>query len=983
MSLQLAARHLAQQGRGNDSALVHMTPKELASLQTLAQRNGGSLSINPQTGLPEAGFLESLLPAVIGGGLSVASGGAIDPMTAAMLVGGGQAMMTGDLNKGLMAGIGAYGGAGMGQYMANAGSVVPAAAKDTVIQQTAAELAPVSVASGVPDAAQVAAAQSLPAPMNYPGGSLPPTVTVMPKDFDAFQRGFSGENALGFMKANPMQAAALASGPLMEATTATPSTPAVDSDKGANANAGIKYNPNYINPLPAPNRYGIEQVYNRPTYMAEGGQVEHYVAGGLTPALRTYQELQQQRAQQRAQIDTKNQFDEYMKSVRGGTVRPTLPPVPTPTPTPIAPTQPIETSTPGGGGGGDRNERDESRYSPTSEGAYNVSRLGQMVSTVSPFLGGPISAYGDYLAKNVNPNYSNEGRSRPAPTFGMSLSDNDDSVGRDDFASGFGISLSDNNDSVGRDDFSPSPSELAGTSALNSAYGVTDAKRDAAPTVDYSTGLYNDLSAKPDSSFPAGTNYTDKAFTRDTFGRVLSPDAPYTSGATTSSNTALTQQNAIAGSAFQRALNSVASTTPEAAPAISPVDPYAFGYSLSDNDDSVGRTPFDFGYSLSDNDDSVGRDDFASGFGISPSDNDDSVGRNDFASGFGISPSDNFSPDAEATARAENTAAMTAAQIDRINALRETSIAEDRKAAEAAAAEVSRQETERADAQTRQEAADRAYKAQSERNAEVARQEAERQEAERAAAVRESLDRAEKQAAERNAELADARTRNEAAQAATRAQAERNAEVSRQEAERAARDSAGAFPGGSGAPPSGGSGDNDGGYSGGDFGYSGSDNNDSVGRSDNDGGGGGGESSGGGEGGGHSNDSDRGDARGGYYRHGQFDYHPFAQGGYAYGGLPNPYNLGSYSDGGRLLKGPGDGVSDSIPATIGKGRPARLADGEFVIPARIVSEIGNGSTDAGARKLYAMMDRIQASRKKTVGKGKVAKNTRAEKYLPR
>jgi hypothetical protein len=60
-----------------------------------------------------------------------------------------------------------------------------------------------------------------------------------------------------------------------------------------------------------------------------------------------------------------------------------------------------------------------------------------------------------------------------------------------------------------------------------------------------------------------------------------------------------------------------------------------------------------------------------------------------------------------------------------------------------------------------------------------------------------------------------------------------------------------------------------------------------------------------------------------------------------------------------------------------------LADGEFVIPARIVSEIGNGSTDAGARKLYAMMDRIQASRKKTVGKGKVAKNTRAEKYLPR
>jgi hypothetical protein len=94
------------------------------------------------------------------------------------------------------------------------------------------------------------------------------------------------------------------------------------------------------------------------------------------------------------------------------------------------------------------------------------------------------------------------------------------------------------------------------------------------------------------------------------------------------------------------------------------------------------------------------------------------------------------------------------------------------------------------------------------------------------------------------------------------------------------------------------------------------------------------------------------------------------------------YNLGSYSDGGRLLRGPGDGVSDSIPATIGKNQPARLADGEFVVPARIVSEIGNGSTEAGARKLYQMMDRIQQARSKTVGKNKVAANTRAEKYLP-
>jgi hypothetical protein len=100
------------------------------------------------------------------------------------------------------------------------------------------------------------------------------------------------------------------------------------------------------------------------------------------------------------------------------------------------------------------------------------------------------------------------------------------------------------------------------------------------------------------------------------------------------------------------------------------------------------------------------------------------------------------------------------------------------------------------------------------------------------------------------------------------------------------------------------------------------------------------------------------------------------------GGMSSQYNLGSYSDGGRLLRGPGDGVSDSIPATIGNKRPARLADGEFVVPARIVSELGNGSTEAGARKLYAMMERVQAARRGTVGKKKVAKNSRADKYLP-
>jgi hypothetical protein len=96
--------------------------------------------------------------------------------------------------------------------------------------------------------------------------------------------------------------------------------------------------------------------------------------------------------------------------------------------------------------------------------------------------------------------------------------------------------------------------------------------------------------------------------------------------------------------------------------------------------------------------------------------------------------------------------------------------------------------------------------------------------------------------------------------------------------------------------------------------------------------------------------------------------------GYAAGG-----QLGSYSDGGHMLKGPGDGMSDSIPAKIGRGQPARLADGEFVVPADVVSHLGNGSSDAGAKQLYAMMDRIRKAR---TGKKKQAPAVNPGKAMP-
>jgi len=95
------------------------------------------------------------------------------------------------------------------------------------------------------------------------------------------------------------------------------------------------------------------------------------------------------------------------------------------------------------------------------------------------------------------------------------------------------------------------------------------------------------------------------------------------------------------------------------------------------------------------------------------------------------------------------------------------------------------------------------------------------------------------------------------------------------------------------------------------------------------------------------------------------------------------YSLGGYAAGGReprLLKGPGDGMSDNIPATIADRQPARLADGEFVVPADVVSHLGNGSTDAGAKHLHKMMDQVRVART-----GKKAQGTQINpnKYIPK
>jgi hypothetical protein len=116
MSLQKLATEIQKKGRGDDRMLVHMTPKEVEGLQAIARAHGGSLTINPDTGLVEAGFLKNIMPMIVGAGLAAATGGTSLALTPGMIglgYGGFEALRTGDISKGVMAGLGAYGGAGL------------------------------------------------------------------------------------------------------------------------------------------------------------------------------------------------------------------------------------------------------------------------------------------------------------------------------------------------------------------------------------------------------------------------------------------------------------------------------------------------------------------------------------------------------------------------------------------------------------------------------------------------------------------------------------------------------------------------------------------------------------------------------------------------------------------------------------------------------------------------------------------------------
>jgi hypothetical protein len=363
MSLQIAAQHMASRGRGPDTQLMHMAPSEVAGLQALAKAHGGSLTINPDTGLPEAGFLSSILPTVIGAGLSVASGGALTPMMSAMIVGGGYGLASGSLSRGLTAGLGAYGGAGLGSALAGAGATQGLMAEGAAAQAAMGEAAnakDILLARGADTAATASPGMFGNAAASMGNAQAGLAGLGSEAGRSAFMGQIGGASGLlksGYMAATPGMVPTVTQQPEIKP----------DADMGQR----YRFSPGAIHPAPTPDAEGRERQYFDPTYTAIGGDEAKSVYGFADGGRIDYT------------YDPKTQTY-ALKNGQGATT--------------VAPPPPTTDSSGGSGdslGGG-------------WDGLNNTSAAN---STIAGWLGDVgLRGLSDAMARSNAPNYSNEGR---------------------------------------------------------------------------------------------------------------------------------------------------------------------------------------------------------------------------------------------------------------------------------------------------------------------------------------------------------------------------------------------------------------------------------------------------------------------------------------------------------------------------------------------------------------------------------------------
>ncbi len=233
MSLQHLARQIQSQGRGNDTQLVHMTPSEVRAMRNLAQRHGGDLSVNPRTGLPEAGFLENLLPTVVGAGVGIMTG---NPFIGAAVGGGiGMAANKGSIQSGLMAGLGAYGMGSLGAGLMATGAETLAASPEAMAGALGVEGAGAGAGSQAAMLAEQAApfgAEGLESVRSAAGTAAGATPSAAPSTFDQLQAGFKNTKFdMDFLKKN-MFPIGMAAAPLLRSSSSGQN----QQDSGSTAN---------------------------------------------------------------------------------------------------------------------------------------------------------------------------------------------------------------------------------------------------------------------------------------------------------------------------------------------------------------------------------------------------------------------------------------------------------------------------------------------------------------------------------------------------------------------------------------------------------------------------------------------------------------------------------------------------------------------------------------------------------------------------
>ena len=809
MSLAVLADHMASKGRGPDSMLIHMSPREVQGLQALAVKNGGSLTINPETGLPEAGFLDKLLPTIIGAGISFFSGGAINPMQAAMIVGGVQTARTGDIGKGISAGLGAYGGAGLTTSMTTAGAEALggeaagqsyAASAPGALEGAGAGLSADMMANlenagisnaGAASAAQQAAAERVAAASPFE------KLSAGAAKASADPMSFAKLNAKNLMyAAGPAIMAGANVGAKGPQTVTKPGMirPFAFDPYGGTYTAGTPYEATPTRAaegglmgMAQGGMFDFVQRSEPVVRMAEGG-IAGYAAGGA-PKMLSDEELYQQtgswEAAAAARDAQNNALNQYNWAQQAAAATPTdynklaadyvKTAAATPTATTeqfvsgaqqagIGLTQPLQTALANSG------------LSAASQYALTHSDIGSPLNTEETYGGlKGLSSNINYVAGGLQ-DLIGAGKMTGQTAREQALTEmNKYGINEADILRATGKTLRELFPDTVTKPVITTPTTIVsgGYYGNDTGNALTRTPGDITTNPDGTVTIHPNIPGRPEGGFP-GVQAVKDAYTEGGGSLGYTPYVPKTIEEFES------KYNKLTGGS-KAAYDYLMGKTP-----YSPVPVTPTGEIQKPYWESVGRFPVNL-----------------------------ATKKYIFKDGKYVLNPDYVKPPyvlaAEKAAAKTETAKADAASGKSINVINN----------------------------------------------------------------------------EGNTEAAYMR--------------------------------------------------DDGFY--------------------------------------YTSSGNKFDEKG---------VQLAADGGLmamARGGSAQ-FDLGGYSDGGRLLRGPGDGVSDSIPATIGNKRPARLADGEFVVPARIVSEIGNGSTEAGARKLYAMMDRVQAARRGTVGKGKVAKNSRADKHLP-